>query len=206
MSPTWNRRQPVPGRVCLDSSQTLVLERASEAGRAWLRPTCLAAAAAAEARQAGTGAKRVQGGATGPCSVPNPGKAGSGRGPESWLRPPGGGLSTRYTRGLWPKRTQKGGESVSPSRLVSSVRENREDTSSRKGRHVTFGAGTWPSRYGCRLNLMFINTDNSLYGPHGDITRTLKSNYVFRASVNVFCRITPTGSSPASFICFFLSL
>lgn len=31
-------------------------------------------------------------------------------------------------------------------------------------------------RYGYSLNLIFINVDNSLHGPYGNITSTLKFN------------------------------
>lgn len=67
---------------------------------------------------------------------------------------------------------------------------------------MTLKLGILLSRYGYSLNLIFINVDNSLHGPYGDITSTLKFNYIFRASVNVFCRIIQSGASPASFIHF----
>lgn len=91
---------------------------------------------------------------------------------------------------------------VFPPRLINLIYETREEISLTNEIPMTLKSGTVLPRYGYCLNLIFINVDNSLYGPYGDITSTLKFNYIFRASVNVFCRIRQSGASAARFMHF----
>lgn len=70
---------------------------------------------------------------------------------------------------------------------------------------MTFKAGILLARYRYSQNLIFINIDNSLHGPYGDITSTLKFNYILELLLMSFVGLYNLGHHQgASYILFSL--
>ena len=98
--------------------------------------------------------------------------------------------------------SRKRGDLVLPPPLINLICETRGDVSLSNEILMTLKPGALLPRYGHSLHLIFINVDNSLHGPYGGITSTLKFNFIFRASLDVFCRIIQSGASAVSCVRF----